>query len=151
MRTLLIPVAVLLIFLCACRKESTISSASVTSETTDKAASAYNLTLQPGPKDGNDLWMKNWLSHPDYADTCDTKKALIKGLASALKGSVVYTRSVIKFDGLGKIPQVQQYYQPHFTFMAHPQHLNTCMCICPVATVPIPVLTKAIIPVFYNA
>lgn len=102
MRSLLLVIVILITFLCSCRKEVLNNAASATNE--HAVAGTYSLTLQPGPKDGNDLWMKNWLSHPDYADTCDTKVALVKGLASALKGSVVYTRSVIKFDDLRNIP-----------------------------------------------
>ncbi len=62
------------------------------------------LTLQPGPKDGDDLWIKNWIGHPTYADTCDSKVGLVKGLTYTLNGSVVYTRSIIKFDGLSSVP-----------------------------------------------
>ncbi len=65
---------------------------------------AISLTLQPGPTDGDDLWMKYWIGHPAYADTCDTKVALVKGLAYSLRGSLVTTRSVIKFDGLSGVP-----------------------------------------------
>jgi hypothetical protein len=102
MRSLFPVATVILICLGSCRKEAVSNAAS--SAISNNVLTTYSLTLQPGPKDGNDLWMKNWLSHPDYADTCDSKVALVKGLASALKGSVVYTRSVIKFDGLGNLP-----------------------------------------------
>ncbi len=81
------------------------SNESMSSETVHNlAAGTYTLTLQPGPNDGDDLWTKNWIGHPAYADTCDTKVALVKGLAYYLTGSIVYTRSVIKFDSLSKVP-----------------------------------------------
>lgn len=104
MKNLLIVTGCLLLFFSSCKKENinNISAGAVSTDNTGVAS--YTLTLQPGPQDGNDLWMKNWIRHPYYADTCDTKVALIKGLTYTLKGSIVYTRSVIKFDGLSKIP-----------------------------------------------
>lgn len=92
----------LTLVLCSCSKEAIQKPGSVA--TADKAVTAQTLTLQPGIKDGNDLWTKNWINHPSYADTCDAKVGLIKGLCTTLKGSVVYTRSVIKFDGLSNLP-----------------------------------------------
>lgn len=97
-------IIVILIFIASCKKE-TINDLPATTASSDNASAAtHTLILQPGPADGDDLWMKNWIRHPFYADTCDTKVGLIKGLTYPLKGNLVYTRSVIKFDGLNQIP-----------------------------------------------
>ncbi|CAN5607676.1 hypothetical protein BH10BAC2_BH10BAC2_05310 [soil metagenome] len=104
MRSLLFVIVILTLHLCSCSKETVNNHGSAASATTDNAVTTQTLTLQPGLKDGNDLWTKNWINHPAYADTCDSKVGLIKGLCTTLKGSVVYTRSVIKFDGLSNVP-----------------------------------------------
>lgn len=112
MKRLLLPAMLIAVCLMSCQKselgQTKISSQSDAEKeagaSVNAVAGTYTLTLQPGPKDGDDLWMKNWLSHPAYADTCDYKVGLIKGLVAYLDNSLVYTRSVIKFDSLSKIP-----------------------------------------------
>lgn len=69
----------------------------------------YKLILQPG-EDGDDLWYKYWIGHPEYADTNDLDVHLIKGLTWNVKGTKLITRSVIKFDSLMKIPATAQIY-----------------------------------------
>lgn len=102
MKSTLILSTALLLCLSSCRKDVTDNIAAAAASSDELTTST--LTLQPGPDDGDDLWTKNWINHPYYADTCDTKVALIKGLAALLNGTVVYTRSVIKFDGLSQLP-----------------------------------------------
>lgn len=92
----------LLLCLSSCRKD--VAGNLDASATSSDAVTTATLTLQPGPDDGNDLWTKNWINHPYYADTCDSKVALIKGLTASLNGTTVYTRSVLKFDGLSQLP-----------------------------------------------
>lgn len=102
MRHVFVLSTTLLLCLSSCRKD--LADNIATAVNSSDAATAYTLTLQPGPADGDDLWTKNWINHPYYADTCDTKVALIKGLAASLDGTTVYTRSVIKFDALSQLP-----------------------------------------------
>ena len=104
MKNLLVVTGFLLLFFSSCQKENITDLSGGVTSTDNAAAATHTLVLQPGPKDGDDLWMKNWIRHKFYADTCDTKVALIKGLTYPLSGSLVYTRSVIKFDGLSQIP-----------------------------------------------
>lgn len=112
MKHLLLPAILVAVFLSSCQKSELSQNPVPSLSSNDKEAGAslnavagtYTLTLQPGPKDGDDLWMKNWIGHPSYADTCDYTVALIKGLVAYLDNSLLYTRSVIKFDSLSKIP-----------------------------------------------
>lgn len=116
MKTLSIALLCSVVFFTACQKDyNKIEALNAASNLPNKPANTdalqynaavgtYTLTLQPSAKDGDDLWMKLWLGHPAYADTCDGTVGLIKGLAYSLQGTLVTTRSIIKFDSLFKVP-----------------------------------------------
>ena len=105
-----------LLFFCSCKKESEADSSNVTKasstdeilETDSPGISATTLgytkfVLQPGD-DGQDAWIDWYEGDPSYADGNSGSIDQFKCLAWTIGGVPVYSRTLIRFDGLSVIP-----------------------------------------------
>jgi len=102
----------------ACQKDintikpvNSVFSDDEVSNASDEVTQEYNaksgyttLSMIPGPKNGQDTWIDYMPSDPTYANGNAGTATEFKVLAWTIDGEPVYTRSLIRFNSLAKVP-----------------------------------------------
>ena len=120
MKTLrtLINVALVAALFTACQKDvsaldsnNTLSVSTTVAGTSDEVIREYDartgitiITLRPGTNNGQDSWIDYMPSDPSYENGNAGNATQIKVLSWTIKGNLVYSRSLLRFDSLANIP-----------------------------------------------